>query len=121
MCLHLVELQILSLMIPAEKADDSDLVLEVTAGVGGQEAMLFTAEVFDMYRRFAIYQGWDFETLEYNPSDTGQYWGHISFRNGYAVQSATWVSMLMGIKMRAFQVGFAMALRLSADHRVIRR
>nr|XP_023683865.1 peptide chain release factor 1-like, mitochondrial isoform X2 [Paramormyrops kingsleyae] len=62
---------ILSLLIPAEKADDSDLVLEVTAGVGGQEAMLFTAEMFDMYRRFANYQGWDFETLEYNPSDTG--------------------------------------------------
>ncbi|XP_072565495.1 peptide chain release factor 1-like, mitochondrial isoform X3 [Paramormyrops kingsleyae] len=71
MCLHLVEMQILSLLIPAEKADDSDLVLEVTAGVGGQEAMLFTAEMFDMYRRFANYQGWDFETLEYNPSDTG--------------------------------------------------
>nr|XP_023683867.1 peptide chain release factor 1-like, mitochondrial isoform X4 [Paramormyrops kingsleyae] len=33
--------------------------------------MLFTAEMFDMYRRFANYQGWDFETLEYNPSDTG--------------------------------------------------
>lgn len=33
------------MLIPEEEADLSDLVLEVTAGVGGQEAMLFTAEV----------------------------------------------------------------------------
>lgn len=38
--------QILELLIPEEEADLSDLVLEVTAGVGGQEAMLFTAEVW---------------------------------------------------------------------------
>lgn len=38
-------MQILDLLIPEEEADLSDLVLEVTAGVGGQEAMLFTAEV----------------------------------------------------------------------------
>lgn len=37
--------QILALLVPEEEADMSDLVLEVTAGVGGQEAMLFTAEV----------------------------------------------------------------------------
>lgn len=38
--------QILDLLIPEEEDDLSDLVLEVTAGVGGQEAMLFTAEVW---------------------------------------------------------------------------
>lgn len=38
--------QILDLLIPEEDAEMSDLVLEVTAGVGGQEAMLFTAEVW---------------------------------------------------------------------------
>jgi len=38
--------QILDLLIPEEEADLSDLVLEVTAGVGGQEAMLFSAEVW---------------------------------------------------------------------------
>lgn len=46
---HMVSLspnQILDLLIPEEEADLSDLVLEVTAGVGGQEAMLFTAEVW---------------------------------------------------------------------------
>lgn len=44
--LNCVAHQILDLLIPEEEADLSDLVLEVTAGVGGQEAMLFTAEVW---------------------------------------------------------------------------
>ncbi|XP_060781363.1 peptide chain release factor 1-like, mitochondrial [Neoarius graeffei] len=62
---------ILSLLIPEEESDMSDLVLEVTAGVGGQEAMLFTAEIFDMYQNYAAFYGWGFDTLEYMPSDLG--------------------------------------------------
>ncbi|XP_062851042.1 peptide chain release factor 1-like, mitochondrial isoform X1 [Trichomycterus rosablanca] len=62
---------ILSLLIPEEELDRSDLVLEVTAGVGGQEAMLFTAEIFDMYQNFADFHGWGFETLEVMSSDLG--------------------------------------------------
>ncbi|KAI2658105.1 Peptide chain release factor 1-like, mitochondrial [Labeo rohita] len=56
--------KILSLLIPEEESDMSDLVLEVTAGVGGQEAMLFTAEIFDMYQNFAAFHGWGFDILE---------------------------------------------------------
>lgn len=63
--------KILELLIPEEEADMSDLVLEVTAGVGGQEAMLFTAEVFDMYEGFAQYHGWSFDVLEHMSSDLG--------------------------------------------------
>lgn len=48
--------QILELLIPEEEADLSDLILEVTAGVGGQEAMLFTAEVCII---------WHFKLLKY--------------------------------------------------------
>lgn len=62
---------ILSLMIPDEESDMSDLVLEVTAGVGGQEAMLFTAEMFDMYQGFAAFQGWGFDIMEYTTSEIG--------------------------------------------------
>ncbi|XP_026884216.2 peptide chain release factor 1-like, mitochondrial [Electrophorus electricus] len=62
---------ILSLLIPEEQSDMSDLVLEVTAGVGGQEAMLFTAEIFDMYQNFAAFHGWNFDILEFMPSDIG--------------------------------------------------
>ncbi|KAM3862840.1 peptide chain release factor 1-like, mitochondrial [Diretmus argenteus] len=63
--------KILTLLIPEEEADLSDLVLEVTAGIGGQEAMLFTAEVFDMYHGFARQQGWTFDVLEYMTSEIG--------------------------------------------------
>ncbi|NXF18935.1 RF1ML factor, partial [Setophaga kirtlandii] len=63
--------QIVLLLIPSEETDESDLVMEVTAGVGGQEAMLFTSEIFDMYQRYAAYKKWKFEVLEYFPSELG--------------------------------------------------
>ncbi|XP_062428382.1 peptide chain release factor 1-like, mitochondrial isoform X2 [Rhea pennata] len=63
--------QIVLLLIPSEETDNSDLVMEVTAGVGGQEAMLFTSEIFDMYQRYAAYRKWRFEILEYFPSEIG--------------------------------------------------
>ncbi|NXC20098.1 RF1ML factor, partial [Corythaeola cristata] len=67
--------QIVLLLIPSEETDKSDLVMEVTSGVGGQEAMLFTSEIFDMYQRYAAYKKWKFEVLEYFPSEIG----HIVF------------------------------------------
>lgn len=63
--------KILDLLIPEEEADLSNLVLEVTAGIGGQEAMLFTAEVFDMYQGFAQHHGWSFDILEHMTSELG--------------------------------------------------
>ncbi|XP_069568392.1 peptide chain release factor 1-like, mitochondrial [Brachyistius frenatus] len=63
--------KVLDLLVPEEEADLSDLVLEVTAGVGGQEAMLFTAEVFDMYQGFAQHYGWSFDVLEHMTSEIG--------------------------------------------------
>ena len=63
--------QIILLLVPSEETDKNDLILEVTAGVGGQEAMLFTSEVFDMYQQCAAFKRWHFETLEYFPSEIG--------------------------------------------------
>ncbi|XP_042358182.1 peptide chain release factor 1-like, mitochondrial isoform X2 [Plectropomus leopardus] len=68
---QLQEHKILDLLIPEEAADMSDLVLEVTAGVGGQEAMLFTDEVFDMYQGFAQHHDWSFDILEHMTSELG--------------------------------------------------
>ncbi|XP_041418658.1 peptide chain release factor 1-like, mitochondrial isoform X2 [Xenopus laevis] len=45
--------------------------MEVTAGVGGQEAMLFTAEMFEMYNNYAVYKNWSFDLLEYFSSELG--------------------------------------------------
>ncbi|XP_037536181.1 peptide chain release factor 1-like, mitochondrial [Nematolebias whitei] len=63
--------KILGLLIPDEEADMSNLVLEITAGVGGQEAMLFTSEMFDMYQSFARHHDWSFEILDHTESDLG--------------------------------------------------
>lgn len=50
--------KLLLTLIPKDKDSTFDsLILEVQAGVGGQEAMLFAKEVFDMYRKFVTYKG----------------------------------------------------------------
>uniref|UniRef100_A0A8D0H5I4 Peptide chain release factor 1-like, mitochondrial n=1 Tax=Sphenodon punctatus TaxID=8508 RepID=A0A8D0H5I4_SPHPU len=64
-------LQIALLLIPSEDVDHNDIIMEVTAGVGGQEAMLFTEEMFDMYQQYAAYKNWRFDVLEYAPCDIG--------------------------------------------------
>ncbi|XP_006874423.1 PREDICTED: peptide chain release factor 1-like, mitochondrial [Chrysochloris asiatica] len=63
--------QIILLLVPSEETDENDLILEVTAGVGGQEAMLFTSEMFEMYRQYAAFKRWQFEPLEYVSSELG--------------------------------------------------
>ena len=49
----------------------NQLILEVTDGVGGQEAMLFAEELSALYEHFARSQGWDFEVIARIPSDLG--------------------------------------------------
>jgi len=59
--------------LDSDPMDDSDgIILEVSAGVGGQEAMLFSEELFQMYRSFAAFNGWDFETLSYLVTELGK-------------------------------------------------
>ena len=56
-----------------DETDDNDIIVEFSAGVGGQEAMLFTADMFEMYERFAAYKNWDFQKLEYFTTDLGNF------------------------------------------------
>ncbi|KAE8601600.1 hypothetical protein XENTR_v10013733 [Xenopus tropicalis] len=63
--------KIASILIKREESEDNDLIMEVTAGVGGQEAMLFTAEMFDMYQHYAVHKNWSFDLLEYFSSELG--------------------------------------------------
>ena len=58
-------------LLPIEVADDNDIIIEVTAGVGGQEAMLFTKEVLTMYMNYANHRGWSFELLDSNGAEHG--------------------------------------------------
>ena len=54
-----------------EEEDYNSLVLEVTAGVGGQEAMLFARDLYDMYCNFVDFKGWHWEILQEGDSDVG--------------------------------------------------
>ena len=60
-------------LLPKDEADEKNAILEVRAGTGGDEAALFAAELFDMYRRFAALQGWRFETMEIAETGIGGY------------------------------------------------
>jgi peptide chain release factor 1 len=52
-----------------EVADE--VVFEISAGVGGQEAMLFSKDLFDLYGAWFEFRGWDFDTLAYDASEIG--------------------------------------------------
>ncbi len=57
------------LLIPKDKNDEKNVMLEIRAGTGGDEAALFAAELFRMYTMFAERQGWRLEVM--SSSDTG--------------------------------------------------
>uniref|UniRef100_A0A0P4VWY9 Prokaryotic-type class I peptide chain release factors domain-containing protein n=1 Tax=Scylla olivacea TaxID=85551 RepID=A0A0P4VWY9_SCYOL len=69
----LVDLQeeVFSALIPEEVMDGRNVVVEVSAGVGGQEAMLFCQEVFNMYLSYALHRGWEEEVTDYETTDIG--------------------------------------------------
>uniref|UniRef100_A0A182XR80 Prokaryotic-type class I peptide chain release factors domain-containing protein n=1 Tax=Anopheles quadriannulatus TaxID=34691 RepID=A0A182XR80_ANOQN len=54
-----------------DEEDYGSLIMEVTAGVGGQEAMLFARELFDMYCGYVEYKGWEVEMLQTEDTDIG--------------------------------------------------
>ena len=59
------------LLLPKDPLDDKDVVLEIRAGTGGDEASLFAAEVFRMYTRFAETQRWKVEVTSSSESSVG--------------------------------------------------
>ncbi|XP_066520519.1 peptide chain release factor 1, mitochondrial [Hoplias malabaricus] len=65
--------QLIQALVPSDPHDDSNVILEVAAGrtTGGDICQQFTREMFDMYQGFATYKDWDFEVLNYTPSDYG--------------------------------------------------
>ncbi|MBF0424530.1 MAG: peptide chain release factor 1 [Magnetococcales bacterium] len=66
------QLQRLRLMlIPADPDDAKNVILEIRAGTGGEEAALFAADLFRMYARFAEARHWRVEVLSTNPTALG--------------------------------------------------
>jgi peptide chain release factor 1 len=61
------------LLLPKDEADERNAILEVRAGTGGEEAALFAAELFRMYRRYADLHGWKFDVISINETGIGGY------------------------------------------------
>jgi peptide chain release factor 1 len=66
-----VEEDLKVLLLPKDPNDEKNIILEIRAGTGGDEATLFVAEIFRMYTRYAETQGWKVEVLSSSESSAG--------------------------------------------------
>src|ERR1700689_4294672 len=60
-------------LIPKDAMDDKNVILEIRAGTGGDEASLFAGDLFRMYERFAAGRGWKTEILSASEGTKGGY------------------------------------------------
>ena len=66
-----IEEELKILLLPKDPNDEKNVVLEIRAGTGGDEATLFAAEIFRMYSRYAETQGWKMEVTSSSDSSVG--------------------------------------------------
>jgi peptide chain release factor 1 len=82
------------LLLPRDPNDDKDIIIEIRAGTGGDEAALFAGELFRMYLRYAETKGWKTELMDSHATGLGGYkevvlsvsgkdvWKHLKFEQG---------------------------------------
>lgn len=68
-----LELALQVMLLPKDPNDEKDVILEVRAAAGGEEAALFAGELLRMYMRYAEKQGWKYELLNSNETGIGGY------------------------------------------------
>jgi peptide chain release factor 1 len=61
------------LLIPKDPLDEKNIIMEIRAGTGGDEAALFAADLYRMYAHFAETKGWKFEIMNSNETELGGY------------------------------------------------
>ena len=61
------------LLIPSDPADEKDIIVEIRAAAGGDEAAIFAGDLFKMYERFCSSQKWKIELMDVSPSEAGGY------------------------------------------------
>jgi peptide chain release factor 1 len=81
-------------LTPKDPLDKRNIIVEIRAGAGGDEAALFAAQLFRMYSRFAERKGWQAKLISANRTDLGGFkeiifsvegknvWGHLKFESG---------------------------------------
>jgi peptide chain release factor 1 len=82
-----VEQDLKVLLLPKDPNDEKNVLLEIRAGTGGDEATLFAAEIFRMYARYAESQGWRVEISSVSESEVGGYKEIIALVSGEKVYS----------------------------------
>jgi peptide chain release factor 1 len=88
------EEQIKALLIPKDPLDGKNILIEIRAGTGGEEAGLFCKELFELYRRYAERKNWKTEILSSNTTGVGglkeviaqisgkEVYGHLRYESG---------------------------------------
>ena len=69
--LHQIEDELKVLLLPKDPNDDKNIIVEIRAGAGGDEAALFTESLFTMYSRYAQKNGWQTEIMSMSPGNLG--------------------------------------------------
>src|ERR687887_1934467 len=82
-----VEADLKILLLPKDPNDEKDVILEIRAGTGGDEATLFADEMFRMYSRYAEQQGWKVEVSSASDSSVGGFKEVIALISGEKVYS----------------------------------
>ena len=92
--LEALERSLKSRLVPKDPHDGSNVFLEIRAGTGGDEAAIFSGDLFRMYARFAETRGWNIEILNERPGEHGGYkeiitrvdgkraFSHLKFESG---------------------------------------
>ncbi len=66
-----LEEEIKLMLLPGDPNDEKDIIVEIRAGAGGDEAAIFAGDLFKMYSRFAEEQHWKMEMIDSSPADMG--------------------------------------------------
>ena len=82
-----LEEEIKLLLLPKDPNDDRNIIVELRAGAGGDEAAIFVGDLFDAYTRYADLKDWKVEIMSASPSDSGGYKELIALIKGDQVYS----------------------------------
>ncbi len=82
-----IEEEIKMLLLPKDPNDDRNVIVELRAGAGGDEAAIFVGDLFEAYTRYADLRGWKIELMSTSPSDAGGYKEVVALIKGEQVYS----------------------------------
>ena len=82
-----LEIDIKHLLIPKDPRDERNVIMEIRAGTGGEEAALFGSDLFRMYTRYAENQGWGIEVLSQHDTGIGGFKEIVSLVKGKGAYS----------------------------------